>query len=300
MGVDAVTLAGLSEPVLRFLAFAGIFAAMAIFELAAPRLQRAEMAGAMRTRRWATNIGILIASSVCLRIVFPLAAVGTALWAEANGYGLFNTLAVPALAAGVAAFIVLDFAVWLEHVASHKIPLLWRIHRMHHSDTGFDLTTALRFHPLEIVLSMVWKALVVIALGAPPAAVLVFEIVLNGAAMFNHANAALPRRLDAVLRLLIVTPDMHRVHHSSERRETDSNYGFNLSVWDRLFGTYTDQPEAGHDGMRLGLTDYDGPQTANLGWALVLPFRRAGYRLARGAEAEPPRPDYVPKGSTGK
>lgn len=289
-----------NEPLIRFGAFVAIFAAMAAFELWAPRLERPEMAGALRSRRWLVNVSMVVISSVCLRIIFPAAAVGTAIYAQGQGWGLFPAIGMPVVVAGILAFIVLDFAVWLEHLVSHKWPLLWRIHRMHHSDQGFDLTTALRFHPLEIVLSMVWKAAVIIVLGPPVVAVLVFEIVLNGMAMFNHANARLPLGLDRVLRALVVTPDMHRVHHSVVRRETDSNYGFNLSVWDRLFGTYTDQPEAGHDGMRLGLTDYDGPQTANLGWALVLPFRRAGYRLARGAEAEPPRPDYVPKGSTGK
>jgi len=289
-----------NEPLIRFGAFVAIFTAMAAFELWAPRLERPEMAGALRSRRWLVNVSMVVISSVCLRIIFPAAAVGTAIYAQSQGWGLFPAIGMPVVVAGILAFIVLDFAVWLEHLVSHKWPLLWRIHRMHHSDQGFDLTTALRFHPLEIVLSMVWKAAVIIVLGPPVVAVLVFEIVLNGMAMFNHANARLPLGLDRVLRALVVTPDMHRVHHSVVRRETDSNYGFNLSVWDRLFGTYTDQPEAGHDGMRLGLTDYDGPQTANLGWALVLPFRRAGYRLARGAEAEPPRPDYVPKGSTGK
>ncbi|WP_349363438.1 MAG: sterol desaturase family protein [Roseitalea porphyridii] len=289
-----------NEPLIRFGAFVAIFTAMAAFELWAPRLERPEMAGALRSRRWLVNVSMVVISSVCLRIIFPAAAVGTAIYAQSQGWGLFPAIGMPVVVAGILAFIVLDFAVWLEHLVSHKWPLLWRIHRMHHSDQGFDLTTALRFHPLEIVLSMFWKAAVIIVLGPPVVAVLVFEIVLNGMAMFNHANARLPLGLDRVLRALVVTPDMHRVHHSVVRRETDSNYGFNLSVWDRLFGTYTDQPEAGHDGMRLGLTDYDGPQTANLGWALVLPFRRAGYRLARGAEAEPPRPDYVPKGSTGK
>jgi len=289
-----------NEPLIRFGAFVAIFAAMAAFELWAPRLERPEMAGALRSRRWLVNVSMVVISSVCLRIIFPAAAVGTAIYAQSQGWGLFPAIGMPVVVGGILAFIVLDFAVWLEHLVSHKWPLLWRIHRMHHSDQGFDLTTALRFHPLEIVLSMVWKAAVIIVLGPPVVAVLVFEIVLNGMAMFNHANARLPLGLDRVLRALVVTPDMHRVHHSVVRRETDSNYGFNLSVWDRLFGTYTDQPEAGHDGMRLGLTDYDGPQTANLGWALVLPFRRAGYRLARGAAAEPPRPDYVPKGSTGK
>ena len=269
-----MTLFGLSEPVIRLLAFSTIFLALATIELFAPRLERDEMRGAIKSRRWVTNLAMVVLSSVALRIVFPLAAVGTALWAQTNGIGLFPMLGLPLWAAGILAFIVLDFAVWLEHVVSHKWPLLWRIHRMHHADTGFDLTTALRFHPLEIVLSMLWKAAIIIALGAPPVAVLVFEVVLNGAAMFNHANIKLPKAVDVVLRKLIVTPDMHRIHHSTDPRETDSNYGFNLSMWDRLFSTYTQAPRLGDTGIEIGLSEWrDGRSTANLGWALALPFR---------------------------
>lgn len=269
-----MTFAGLSEPVLRLAAFVAIFATMALFELASPRLLRDEMAGALRSRRWFANLGVLVVSSVVLRLVFPLAAVGTAVWAQTKGIGLFQMLAIPAWPAGIAAFVILDFAVWLEHVASHKVPLLWRIHRMHHTDTGFDVTTALRFHPLEIVLSMFWKALVIIALGPPAIAVLIFEIALNGAAMFNHANIRLPDATDRLLRRAIVTPDMHRVHHSSDGRETDSNYGFNFSIWDRLFSTYVSQPETGHERMEIGLTAFRDRRTASLFWILLLPFRR--------------------------
>ena len=268
-----MTLFGLSEPVIRLLAFSTIFIALAAIELLAPRLERDEMRGALKSRRWMTNLAMVVLSSVALRIVFPLAAVGTALWAQANGYGLFPLIGLPLWAAGILAFVVLDFAVWLEHVVSHKWQWLWRIHRMHHADTGFDLTTALRFHPLEIVLSMFWKAAVIIALGVPPVAVLVFEIVLNGAAMFNHANIRLPKAADAVLRLLIVTPDMHRIHHSTDPRETDSNYGFNLAIWDRLFSTYTETPRRGETGIEIGLSEWRDSRTASLGWALALPFR---------------------------
>jgi sterol desaturase/sphingolipid hydroxylase (fatty acid hydroxylase superfamily) len=265
---------GLSEPLIRFLAFAAIFAAMAAFELVAPRLERDEMRGAWKSRRWMTNISVVVISSICLRILFPLAAVGAALWAQSSDSGLFNSIDVPTWIAAIAAFVILDFAIWLEHWASHRIPILWRIHRVHHSDRGFDLTTALRFHPLEIVISMAWKVLVVILVGAPPVAVLVFEIVLNGASMFNHANARLPGRLDRALRLFIVTPDMHRVHHSSEMRETNSNYGFNFSFWDRLFRTYRAEPMAGHHGIEIGLKEYRDDAPARLGWSLLLPFRR--------------------------
>ncbi|WP_417432512.1 sterol desaturase family protein [Hoeflea sp.] len=270
-----MTLFGLSEPVIRLLAFSTIFITLAAIELLAPRLEREEMRGAFKSRRWVTNLAMVVLSSVALRIVFPLAAVGTALWAQSQGYGLFPMLGLPLWAAGIVSFILLDFAVWLEHVVSHKWPWLWRIHRMHHADTGFDLTTALRFHPLEIVLSMFWKAAVIIALGVPPVAVLVFEIVLNGAAMFNHANIKLPKPVDAVLRLIIVTPDMHRIHHSTDPRETDSNYGFNLAIWDRLFSTYTETPRRGDTGIEIGLSEWRDKRTASLGWALALPFRFA-------------------------
>ncbi|MFP1632853.1 sterol desaturase family protein [Zhengella sp. ZM62] len=279
-------LQSLPEPVIRFGAFASVFAVMALFELWSPRLARPEMAGAWKGRRWFTNLSMAVLSTILLRLVFPAAAVGTALWAESRGWGLFPALGVPPLVAGILAFVILDFAVWLEHWASHKIPLLWRFHRMHHADTGFDLTTALRFHPAEILVSMVWKAAIVVLLGPPVVAVLVFEIVLNATAMFNHANARLPLKLDRVLRLFLVTPDMHRVHHSSWQPETDSNYGFNLPVWDRLFGTYRDQPRAGHDGMTIGLDEFRGPATASLPWSLLLPFRRSGYHVGAAARSE--------------
>jgi len=267
-----------SEAVIRVIVFLAIFGGMALFELWSPRLERAEMTGALKARRWFTNLSMVLISSVMLRIVFPAAAVGAALWAEANGYGLLRLAGLDGIFAGVIAFVVLDFAVWLEHVASHKIPIFWRIHRMHHADTGFDVTTGLRFHPLEILLSMAWKAAVVVALGAPVLSVLIFEIVLNGMSMFNHANARLPIGLDRVLRLAVVTPDMHRVHHSAVPSETDSNYGFNFPFWDRLFGTYVGQPRAGHDALDIGLTQYRGYGPTRLGWVLLLPFRRNNYR----------------------
>jgi sterol desaturase/sphingolipid hydroxylase (fatty acid hydroxylase superfamily) len=263
-----------SEATIRFSAFLAIFAAMAIYEMWSPRLEREEMKGAWKSKRWFTNLSIVVISSVALRIIFPAAAVGTAFYAQSKGWGLFPALGISPVVAGILSFAVLDFAVWLEHVVSHKVPLFWRFHRMHHADNGFDVTTALRFHPVEIVASMFWKAAIVIALGAPPVAVLIFEIVLNGTAMFNHSNINLPQRIDRVLRRVIVTPDMHRVHHSSIPRETDSNYGFNFPFWDRLFGTYNAQPKLGHEGMQIGLKDYRGKQSAGLLWALGLPFRR--------------------------
>jgi sterol desaturase/sphingolipid hydroxylase (fatty acid hydroxylase superfamily) len=261
----------MSEATIRLLLFLGIFAAMALFELVLPRRELIFS----RARRWTTNLAIVAVDTAVLRIVFPMAAVGVALWAEAGGYGLFALAGLPLWLAGLLGFVLLDFAVWAEHWASHKIPLLWRIHKMHHADRDIDVTTALRFHPLEIVISMLWKAAVVLAFGIPAIAVLVFEVVLNGAAMFNHANFRLPLVLDRWLRLVVVTPDMHRVHHSVIRSETDSNYGFNLAVWDRIFGTYTDQPREGHEGMTIGLAEYQHDGPAGILWSLALPFRRS-------------------------
>ena len=266
--MDAVYAIG--EGTLRFAAFAGVFLLMALFEWAAPRRALAHD----RPRRWFTNLSIVVIDIVVVRLVFPLAAVGFAIWAQSHGFGLFHAIDVPGWLAGIVSFLVLDLAIWAQHLAVHKIPVFWRIHRVHHADVDFDLTTALRFHPFEIVLSMVWKMAVVVALGAPPLSVFLFEVVLNGMAMFNHANAKLPVRVDRVLRTFLVTPDMHRVHHSTNIAETDSNYGFNLSIWDRIFRTYVAQPALGHDGMVIGLDDYQSEAPTRIGWSLLLPFGR--------------------------
>jgi len=260
----------LSEAFLRVAAFLAVFGTMAAWEVLAPRREAHRLKG----RRWRTNLLVLAADAVVLRVLFPTAAVGAALLAERAGLGLFHTVAAPGWLAGLVSFVALDFAVWLEHVASHKLPVLWRLHRVHHADLDCDVTTGLRFHPLEILLSMAWKWAVILALGAPALAVLVFEIVLNGASMFNHSNARLPPAADRILRRAVVTPDMHRIHHSVRRRETDSNYGFNLSVWDRAFGTYTEAPEGGHERMRIGLQDHQDDAPAGLLWSLLFPFRR--------------------------
>ena len=263
-----------SEPLVRLLAFGVIFSAIAIFELVSPRLERDEMRGALKSRRWVTNLSILLLSSLALRIIFPLAAVGTALWASSKGYGLFNAVPLPAGVAGILSFVILDFAIWLEHVASHKVPLFWRFHRMHHADTGFDVTTALRFHPAEILVSMLWKAAIITLIGAPAFSVLIFEVVLNGTSMFNHANIGLPKKMERRVRAVIVTPDMHRIHHSIIRLETDSNYGFNFSFWDRLFRTYNDRPAAGETGVEIGLPAWRDTAPSGLLWSLLLPFRK--------------------------
>ena len=246
----------------------GLFLFLAACEYFVPRRELRPV----KTQRWLTNWAIVVIDSLLVRLLFKTAAVGGAIWAAGAGVGLFNVVGAPFWLAFIVSFIVLDFAVWLSHVASHKIPIFWRIHRMHHSDIDIDVTTAIRFHPIEIILSMVWKYAVVLALGAPAAAVLVFEIVLNGGAMFNHSNTKLPLWLDRILRLVLVTPDMHRVHHSAIGDETDSNYGFNLPWWDRLFGTYIDQPELGHDDMTIGLKEWQDERPTKLGWSLKVPF----------------------------
>jgi sterol desaturase/sphingolipid hydroxylase (fatty acid hydroxylase superfamily) len=258
----------MSEATIRLSIFIGLFAVMAACEYFAPRRELRPV----KTKRWFTNWAIVIIDSVLVRLVFKTAAVGGALWAAENGVGLFNMITAPIWLAVLISFVMLDFAIWLSHVASHKIPIFWRIHRMHHSDVDIDVTTAIRFHPIEILLSMVWKYAVVLALGAPAVAVLIFEIVLNGGAMFNHSNFKLPLWVDKILRILIVTPDMHRVHHSAIGDETDSNYGFNLSIWDRIFKTYIDQPEMGHDGMTIGISEWQDEKPANLMWSLSVPF----------------------------
>jgi len=263
-------LAIMSETAIRLGIFFGVFLIMALWERYAP--MRALVAP--RLTRWATNWSISLIDAVMVRLVFGAAALGAAFDAAARGWGLFNTLDWAPWVEVLISFVLLDLAIWAQHLVSHKIPILWRLHRVHHVDRDIDVTTAIRFHPFEIAFSMILKIGLVYALGVPAAAVVLFEVVLNGAAMFNHANVRLPERADRWLRLVVVTPDMHRVHHSVRRREHDSNYGFNLSVWDRIFGTYTEQPEGGHQGMTIGLPEHQDRRPNSLLWALVFPFRR--------------------------
>jgi len=257
------------EPYIRLGAFGGVFAVMAIWELLVPR--RKQVLG--RGRRWPNNLGVVVVDTLLVRLVFPTTAVGLALVAEAHGWGLFNTITVPIWIAVVSSVVVLDLAIYLQHVLFHAVPALWRLHRMHHADLEFDVTTGLRFHPIEILLSMVIKLTVVAALGVPVLAVLIFEVLLNATSMFNHSNVRIPLGLDNVLRWLVVTPDMHRVHHSILARETNSNFGFNLPWWDRLFGTYRAQPEAGHDAMTIGIEQFRDPRELGLDRMLLQPFR---------------------------
>jgi sterol desaturase/sphingolipid hydroxylase (fatty acid hydroxylase superfamily) len=271
----------LSETALRLSVFAGVFVVMALLEFAMPKRDLS----APKARRWFTNLAIVGVDSLLVRlmdwlprllgnVIIPLAAVATAIWAEGRGIGLFNWLALPAWFEVIAAVVIFDFAIWLQHVASHKIPALWGFHQVHHADRDIDVTTAIRFHPVEIGLSMLYKMVWVVVLGPAPLAVLLFEVILNAGAMFSHANVALPGGLDRLLRQVVVTPDMHRVHHSIIRREHDSNYGFNLSIWDRLFGTYIDQPKDGHQGMTIGLAPYQNEAPTTIRWSLLVPFGR--------------------------
>lgn len=269
---------GISEWALRLSAFITILAAMALCELLAPRRRLA----VPKARRWLTNLSIVAFNGLLVRLMgalaVPLAAVAAAILAEDRGWGLLNIVSWPAWLEAIIALLVLDLAIWFQHLVSHKVPVFWRLHRMHHADRDVDVTTALRFHPIEIALSMLWKVVCVFALGASPVAVVLFEVILNGCAMFNHANLKLPPRVDGFLRLFLVTPDMHRVHHSVLRREHDSNYGFNLSIWDRMFATYVPQPKGGHEAMQIGLPEYQSDDPVRLWWNLYLPWRP----LARG------------------
>jgi sterol desaturase/sphingolipid hydroxylase (fatty acid hydroxylase superfamily) len=257
------------EAAIRLGFFVGIFALMATWEVRAPRRART----LTRLQRWTSNLGLVVLNTLVLRIFFPAAAVGMAVLTSAQGWGLLNAIDVPGWLAVLVAVVVLDFVIWVQHVLFHAVPALWRLHRVHHADLDYDLTTGARFHPIEIVLSMLIKFATIAALGPPVVAVILFEVILNGMAMFNHANVRLPLGVDRVLRWFVVTPDMHRVHHSIEDDETNSNFGFNLSWWDRLLGTYRDQPRAGHEGMTIGIRDHRDPRRVDrLDGMLVLPF----------------------------
>jgi sterol desaturase/sphingolipid hydroxylase (fatty acid hydroxylase superfamily) len=273
-----------NEPLIRLSAFAGIFAAMALWELLAPR--RHQTIG--RRKRWPSNLSIVVLDTFLVRLMFPVAAVGAALLAETRDWGLFQVLETPLWLVVVASALALDLAICFQHVLLHAVPALWRLHRMHHADLEFDVTTGARFHPLEIVLSMVIKLGVVVALGAPAIAVLIFEVLLNATSMFNHGNVRIPERIDRVLRWLLVTPDMHRIHHSIVPRETNSNFGFNVPWWDRLFGTYRAQPAAGHEGMTIGIEQFRDPRELRLDRMLVQPFRDDDRSYALGRREFPP------------
>lgn len=258
------------EAAIRLGAFLGVFTAIALWEIRAPR----RALSISRTRRWSTNLALVALNTLLLRLLIPIAATGLAAVAAERGWGVLNQVALPFGVEVVLAVIALDLAIWSQHVFFHAVPALWRLHRVHHADLDYDLTTGARFHPIEILLSMLIKLAAILVLGPPVLAVILFEVLLNAMSMFNHGNLRLPPRLDRVLRWLVVTPDMHRVHHSVEDDESNSNFGFNLSCWDRLFGTYRDQPRGGHAGMTIGIRDYRDPREVDgLPGLLALPLR---------------------------
>ena len=273
-----------NEPIIRLSFFAGIFAIMALAELVAPRRPLT----ASKSKRWMTNIGIVVINTLAARVAFPVAAVATAFYAGKNGVGLLNLVDFPYAVKVIIAVIALDFAIYVQHVLFHAVPALWRLHMVHHADLDYDVTTGARFHPIEILLSVAIKMAVVFVLGAPPLAVIVFEILLNATAMFNHSNVKIPTGLDSLLRLFIVTPDMHRVHHSAIPDETNSNYGFNLPWWDRLMGTYMDQPAKRHDGMTIGLNQFRESKKLGLLGILLLPFtgKTGDYPINKGSKED--------------
>lgn len=258
-----------SEALIRLAAFIGVFAAVAAWELAAPCRKGAFA----RRRRWPHNLGLLAVDTVVARLAAPGAAIGVALISEQRGWGFLNLAPVPAPLAFVATLLLLDLAIYFQHVMFHAVPTLWRLHRVHHADLDFDVTTGTRFHPIEILISMAIKCAAVAAIGAPPAAVLAFEVLLNATAMFNHANASLPGPLERALRWLVVTPDMHRIHHSVNYDESSSNFGFNIPWWDRLFGTYRAAPRAAHDTMPIGVDAFRTGHDLRLDQLLIQPFR---------------------------
>ncbi len=258
-----------NQPIIRLGTFFAVLIGVAVWEAVAPRRGRK----LTRLARWPHNIGIVVVNTLLVRVLFPGAAVGMAFYVESRGWGLLNGSTVSHWILVPICVVILDFAIYLQHVMFHAVPLLWRIHRMHHADLDFDVTTGARFHPVEIILSMLIKFAVIIALAPPPVALLAFEVILNATAMFNHGNARIAPAIDRLLRWIVVTPDMHRVHHSIEDDETNSNFGFNLPWWDRLFGTYRDQPRAGHEGMVIGIRGFSEPRVCDrLTGMLMMPF----------------------------
>ena len=257
------------ELTVRLGVFFGIFAIIAAWELAAPRRTLRES----KPLRWTHNLALTLLNSILVRAALPVAAIGVAALAAERGMGLFNLFHVPHPLAILLSVLALDLAIYLQHLMFHAVPLFWRLHRMHHADLDFDVTTGARFHPIEIILSMLIKFAVILALGPPAVAVLIFEILLNASSMFNHGNVRIPAAIDRVLRWAVVTPDMHRVHHSINPRETNSNFGFSLPWWDHLFGSYRAEPQAGHEAMTIGIAQFRSARELRLDRMLLQPFR---------------------------
>ncbi len=266
------------EQLIRLGFFLSVFALVAIAEIKSPR----RTLTVSKVLRWSNNFGLVFLNTILLRLLFPAAAVGVAAFAQANGWGLLNHYQPPFILAVIISVIAMDMVIYLQHVMVHAIPALWRLHMVHHVDPDYDVSTGSRFHPIEIILSMLIKFATIAALGPPAVGVVIFEVLLNATAMFNHGNLRLPTGLDRILRWFVVTPDMHRVHHSVIPEETNSNFGFNLPWWDRIFGTYKAQPDAGHQGMTIGIQGFNQPrQISWLPGMLALPFvaRASGYAI---------------------
>lgn len=273
MASDATTILGMTESTFRASIFATAFLIFSTLEGLAPRRQRIQL----RLKRWSTNASLLVIATILVRILAlaapPLAMTAAASMSSELGWGLLHYIELPLVISVLLAIAALDLAIWFQHLISHKVPLFWRFHRVHHADRDLDASSALRFHPIEIAASSLYKLILVFLLGPSVIAVILFEVVLNASAMFNHANLALPRWLDGILRTVLVTPDMHRVHHSVHRHEHDTNFGFCLSLWDRIFGTYTRQPQDGHIDMKIGLSDQQDTTTDSLVWSLKYPVQ---------------------------
>jgi sterol desaturase/sphingolipid hydroxylase (fatty acid hydroxylase superfamily) len=273
-----------NELLIRLGFFFGILVIMFLWELIAPRRPLITS----KVKRWLSNLGLVLIDSIVVRLVFPTALVGVSLFVQQQMWGLFNQFELPVLLKIVFSVLILDLVIYLQHIMFHVVPLFWRLHMVHHTDMDFDVTTGVRFHPIEIALSMGIKMIVVVLIGPPPVAVVIFEVLLNGTSMFNHGNVRYPQSIDSILRLLVVTPEMHRVHHSTIRWESNSNLGFNFPWWDRLFGTYRPQPAKGHLEMTIGLDQYKEPKKLTLPWLLVLPFigKLGKYPMTRSPGVE--------------
>jgi sterol desaturase/sphingolipid hydroxylase (fatty acid hydroxylase superfamily) len=273
-----------NELLIRLGFFFGILVIMFFWELFAPRRPLITS----KVKRWLSNLGLVFIDSITVRLVFPTALVGFALLVQQRGWGLFNQFELPTLLKIVFSVLILDLVIYLQHIMFHVVPLFWRLHMIHHTDMDIDVTTGVRFHPIEIILSMGIKMMAAILIGPPPLAVVIFEVLLNGTSMFNHGNVRYSQNIDSILRLLVVTPEMHRVHHSTIRWESNSNLGFNFPWWDRLFGTYRPQPAKGHLEMTIGLDQYKEPKKLTLPWLLVLPFigKLGKYPMTRSPGVE--------------
>jgi len=253
----------------RLIIFFGLLVTFAILEAVLPKKRRTSV----RRERWITNVSLAVINTLVIRLLGPIIAVNAALYAMQNGWGILNHINISSLFKLGIALVLLDLSIYIHHVLFHKWSFLWRFHKMHHTDRDIDVTTGIRFHPGEALISMLYKCVIILVLGPAVFAVILFEIILNGMALFNHANIRLPSSLDRIMRLFIVTPDMHRVHHSIRPDETDSNYGFSLSLWDRVFQTYKHHPQDGHEAMTIGLSEHQSDKPSRLGWSLILPFK---------------------------